>query len=87
MEELGKAYEEAGHGLRTARHAAVLPDAFLDRFTVVGPAGHCAERLRELVELGLDRLIVVPASRDADPELVAASNRSLAEDVLPRLRG
>jgi 5,10-methylenetetrahydromethanopterin reductase len=87
VEELGKAYEEAGHGLRTASHAAVLPDAFLERFSVVGPAGHCAERLRELVELGLDRLIMVPASRDADPELVAASNRSFAEDVLPRLRG
>jgi 5,10-methylenetetrahydromethanopterin reductase len=65
----------------------VLPDEFLDRFTVVGPADHCAERLRELAGLGLDRIIMVPASRDADPELVAASNRLFAEEVIPRLRG
>ena len=84
---LGTAYQEAQHGLRTASHSAVLPDEFLDRFTVVGPADHCAERLRELVDLGLDRIIMVPASRDADPELVTASNRLFAEEVLPRLRG
>ena len=87
VERLGTAYQEAQHGLRTASHSAVLPDEFLDRFTVVGPADHCAERLRELADLGLDRIIMVPASRDADPELVAASNRLFAEEVIPRLRG
>ena len=87
VERLGTAYQEAQHGLRAASHSAVLPDEFLDRFTVVGPADHCAERLRELVGMGLDRIIVVPASRDADPELVATSNRLFAEDVIPRLRG
>lgn len=87
VERLGGAYEEAEHGLRTASHAAVLPDGFIDRFAVVGPPEHCAERLRELVDLGLDRVIVVPASRDADPKLVAATNRTFADDVLPRLRG
>ena len=76
-----------GYHLRAASHSAVLPDEFLDRFTVVGPADHCAERLRELAGLGLDRIIMVPASRDADPELVAASNRHFAEEVIPRLRG
>jgi 5,10-methylenetetrahydromethanopterin reductase len=86
VEQLGKAYEEAAHGLGTASHSAVLPDEFLDRFTVVGPAGHCAERLHELIEIGLDRVIMVPASRDAAPDLVAASNRLFADDVLPRLR-
>jgi 5,10-methylenetetrahydromethanopterin reductase len=84
--ELGQVYREADHGLRTAAHAAVLSDAFLDRFTVIGPAEHCAERLRELIALGLDRIIVVPASRDADPELVTAAGRRFAEDVLPLLR-
>jgi 5,10-methylenetetrahydromethanopterin reductase len=87
VERLGTAYQEADHGLRTARHATALPDEFLDRFTVVGPAGHCVERLRGLLDLGLDRIIMVPASRDADPELVAASNRMFADEVLPRLHG
>jgi 5,10-methylenetetrahydromethanopterin reductase len=86
VERLGKAYEEARHGLRTAGHAALLPDDFLDRFAVVGPAEQCAERLRELIDLGLDRIIMVPASRDAAPELVAGSNRRFTDHVLPRLR-
>ena len=86
VEQLGTAYQEADHGTRTASHSTVLPDEFLDRFTVVGPPGHCAERLRELADPGLDRIIMVPASRDADPELVAVSNRLLADEVIPRLR-
>lgn len=86
VDELGRAYREADHGLRTAAHAAVLSDAFLDRFTIVGPAEHCVERLHELVGLGLDRIIIVPASRDADPQLVTAAGRKFAKDVLPRLR-
>jgi 5,10-methylenetetrahydromethanopterin reductase len=86
VEQLGRAYQEQSHGLRTASHSATLPDAFLDRFAVVGPAAECADRLRRLGDLGLDRIIVVPASRDADRELVAASSRRFAEEVLPGLR-
>jgi hypothetical protein len=47
VEHLGQSYREAVHGLRTASHSTALPDAFLDRFTVIGPASHCAERLNE----------------------------------------
>lgn len=86
VKRLGQSYREADHGLRTATHSTALPDAFLDQFTVIGPPSHCAERLHELIELGLDRIIILPASRDADPELVTASNLSFAEDVLPKLR-
>lgn len=83
---LGSAYEEASHGLASAKHATVLPDEFLDRFAVVGPPDQCIERLRTLMDLGLDRLIMVPASRDADPQLVTESNERFASQVLPKLR-
>ncbi|MFW3169741.1 LLM class flavin-dependent oxidoreductase [Geodermatophilus sp. CPCC 206100] len=79
------AYDEAAHGLTSADHAA-LPDAFLDRFAVVGPPEHCVARLRELIDLGLDRIVVVPGSRDADPDVLATSNALFATEVLPRLR-
>lgn len=72
---LGASYAEARHGLQAAAHATALPDEFLDRFTVAGTPDDCTRRLRELTELGLDRIIVVPGSRDADPQLLAASNR------------
>ena len=83
---LGSAYAEARHGLRTAAHATALPDEFLDRFTVAGTPAHCRARLRELAGLGLDRIIVVPGSRDVEPVLAAAAMRSFTEEVLPALR-
>jgi 5,10-methylenetetrahydromethanopterin reductase len=86
VEQLGAAYEESKHGLSTAGHAALLPDEFLDRFAVVGPADRCAERLRELLGLGLQRIVVVPGSRDADPQALAESNARFASEVLPALR-
>ncbi len=86
VERLRAAYDEAAHGLTTAGQATLLPDAFLDRFAVVGSPEHCTARLRELIDLGLDRIIVVPGSRDADPDAVAASNELFASEVLPRLR-
>jgi 5,10-methylenetetrahydromethanopterin reductase len=83
---LGAAYAEARHGLRSAAHATALPDDFLDRFTVVGTPATCAQRLRELAELGLDRIIVVPGSRDVEPRLMAEAMRRFTEEVLPALR-
>ncbi len=86
VQRLGAAYEERSHGLSTAEHATLLPDEFVDRFAVVGSAEECIERLRGLLELGLERLVMVPGSRDADPDLVAESNAHFASEVLPALR-
>jgi 5,10-methylenetetrahydromethanopterin reductase len=68
------------------RHTGSLDDEFVDRFAVTGPAAQCAARLRGLFELGLDRVVVVPGSRDTDPELLAYSNELFAREVLPKLR-
>jgi len=79
-------YDMANHGAASAAHQAALPDEFVDRFGVVGPSEEVARRLRDLVDLGLDRLIVIGGSRDADPgELIAANQRLMAE-VAPVLR-
>jgi 5,10-methylenetetrahydromethanopterin reductase len=86
VQRLRAVNDEAAHELTTADHAKLLPDAFLDRFAVVGPPEHCIVRLRELIDLGLDRVIVVPGSRDADPDALAASNELFATEVLPELR-
>jgi 5,10-methylenetetrahydromethanopterin reductase len=86
IERLAAAYDERGHGLSSADHAALLPDDFLDRFAIVGPPEHCVARLRELLASGLERVVAVPASRDADPGAVAASNARFAREVLPEIR-
>ena len=86
VEPLSSRYVERDHGLGTAAYTGLLPDEFLDRFTVSGPPDYVVERLRQLAALGLDRLVLVQASRDAAPELVAESNDLLAHQVLPHLR-
>jgi 5,10-methylenetetrahydromethanopterin reductase len=84
--QVGRRYDEARHGLSDAAHAASLDDEFLDRFAVAGPAAQCADRLRRLFELGLDRVVAVPGSRDTDPELLTYSVELFARDALPPLR-
>ena len=83
---VGHVYDEARHGLSDAGHTGSLDDDFVDRFAVVGPPAQCAARLRHLFELGLDRVVVVPGSRDTDPELLTYGNELFAREVLPRIQ-
>jgi 5,10-methylenetetrahydromethanopterin reductase len=60
-----------------------LSDEQLDRFALAGPANECVERI---ATLGLDHVIVVPASLGAEPQRVKEADARLADDVLPLLR-
>jgi 5,10-methylenetetrahydromethanopterin reductase len=86
LERLASGYDESRHGQAGAAHARALEDEFVDRFAVAGPADEVIERLRELAGLGIERIVVVPGSLDADPALVAETNAALARDVIPALR-
>jgi 5,10-methylenetetrahydromethanopterin reductase len=85
IERLAADFDEARHGQSAARAARGLSDEFLDRFAVCGPPAEVAERLAALRELGLDRVVVVPGSVDADPPALAESNERFADEVLPVL--
>jgi 5,10-methylenetetrahydromethanopterin reductase len=84
--KVGASYDEARHGLSHAAHAAALDDDFISRFAVVGSPAQCLARLRQITELGLDRIVFVPGSRDADPKVLARTNALFAREVLPALR-
>ncbi|HST40917.1 MAG TPA: LLM class flavin-dependent oxidoreductase [Conexibacter sp.] len=83
--QLAADYDEARHGQGAAPAARQMEDAFVDRFAVCGTAEQVRERLLALRELGLERIVVVPGSLDADPADVAGSNERFAADVLPAL--
>ncbi len=85
VEAVEHAYQEAAHGLASSEQASAAPDAFLERFTLAGPAPELVDRLAGLSELGLQRIVVVPASRDADPSFVAESTARFADEVIPHL--
>jgi 5,10-methylenetetrahydromethanopterin reductase len=85
IEQMAAGYEAARHGQAGAPQAQQLEDEFIDRFALVGSAEEVVERLAELAALGIERVVMVPGSLDADPELVAESNARFAEQVLPQL--
>jgi 5,10-methylenetetrahydromethanopterin reductase len=87
IERLASAYDEARHGQAAAPHAQLLDPEFIDRFAVAGPAAEVRDRLAEIGAAGIDRLIVVPGSLDADRTAIEESNRRFAREVLPELAG
>jgi 5,10-methylenetetrahydromethanopterin reductase len=82
-EELVSSYDMHSHAASGARHEAALADDFVDRFGVVGPSEHVAERLSELVALGLDHIVIVGHSRNTPAAIFAESTRRFAREVIP----
>ena len=85
-ESLARRYDMNAHATSGASHASALDDDFVDRFGVVGPSETVARRLRELLELGLDHLIVVGHGRDVDPATLAESSQRFGREVIPLLK-
>jgi 5,10-methylenetetrahydromethanopterin reductase len=85
IEQLASGYEKESHGEGGTAFAQRLGGDFIDRFAVAGPPAHVRNRLTEIAEAGIDRVIVVPGSLDADPGAMEESNRRFAQDVLPQL--
>jgi len=86
IESIGAHYDRARHGRADAAHVALLQEDFIDRFAVVGPPDRCIEKLRGLLRLGIDRLLIVGPNQLGPPDAYAESRRLLSEAVIPELR-
>jgi 5,10-methylenetetrahydromethanopterin reductase len=80
------AYDMTRHTQVGSPQAATLTPDFIDRFGIVGSSEECAKRLRELVGLGLDKLVVTGPTLGADPDEARAARERFAAEVLPALR-
>ncbi len=85
-EDLVSSYDLHAHAASGARHEAALADDFVDRFGIVGPSELVAERLVNLVRLGLDHVVIVGHSRNTPREVFAESSRRFGQEVLPMVR-
>ncbi len=83
---IGRTYDMANHASGKGAHMQDVPDEFVSRFGITGSAEYCIDRLGELIATGVDRLVLLSGSRDADPQAAAASVQRLSEEVLPKLR-
>jgi 5,10-methylenetetrahydromethanopterin reductase len=86
MAKLIETYDMTMHTRADSRQADVLSPEFIDRFGIVGPPQACADRLNELLELGLDKLIIVGPSLGADRDKALAAMARFPQDVLPILK-
>jgi 5,10-methylenetetrahydromethanopterin reductase len=87
MAKLIETYDMTHHTQAGSRQAEALSPEFIDRFGIVGPAAHCAEKLNELVAMGLDKLIIVGPSLGADREKAQAAMARFPQEVLPLVKG
>ena len=85
--EVGRRYDSNEHLSNKAAHTGALTPAFVDRFAVVGPPDVCAQRLRDLAGLGLERFVITGASFRADRDDVRTSEQLLTAELLPALKG
>jgi 5,10-methylenetetrahydromethanopterin reductase len=79
-------YDTERHAESASTQTMALPDDFVERFAVVGPPDRCIERLRAIAALGIERVNVVGAAKDADPREAEAARKRFAAEVLPALR-
>ena len=80
------AYDMTHHTEAGSPQASTLTAEFIDRFGVAGPPEHCVARLRALVDLGIDKLVLIGPTAGADRDEAARALRLLVEEVLPQLR-
>jgi 5,10-methylenetetrahydromethanopterin reductase len=85
-QDLVDSYDLHSHAASGARHTDALADDFVERFGIVGPSEVVAERLTQLVGLGLDHIVIVGHSRDTPTDVFNESSRRFGAEVLPAVR-
>ena len=85
MQNIHEAYDMQHHGMAGAPQDQAVTSDFARNFGIFGPPTHCADRLAELIDLGIDKFIIRGVSLDpADPESKAAQR--FTDEVVPLLR-
>ena len=85
MRNIHGAYDMQHHGLANAPQDELVTTDFARQFGIFGPPTYCADRLAELIDLGIDRFIIRGVSLDpADPDSGAAER--FVKEVVPQLR-
>ncbi|MCB1624332.1 MAG: LLM class flavin-dependent oxidoreductase [Pseudomonadales bacterium] len=84
-------YDMEHHAQDQGSHLAVVPDEFVDWFSICGPPEKCRRRLQTLVDLGLDHVYQLGGSAVAHPHgarqaAMVEQARLFATDVMPYFR-
>jgi len=78
-------YDMGEHTSSAAAHTAGIDDDFVDWFAIAGPVERALPRFRQLAEIGLDFVHVIPSSSGVSRDVAAASFVKLGRELLPAL--
>jgi len=77
-----KFYDYSEHSRVGAKHGEFVSDEIVERFSVLGTADQCAEKLRELESVGVDQFNVYLMTHGQEETLEA-----YGQDIIPRFSG
>lgn len=86
LEGVHDAYDMNRHAQTGSQQAQIIGNEFADAFAILGTPDHCIGRIRELIGLGLDRLVIVGASIGADRTEASRCEERFVREVMPAVR-
>ena len=86
LKSLHASYDMTRHTQSGSAQAELLTTDFADRFGIAGPPAYCVERLQALIDLGVDKFVIVGPSLGSDPAAARTAVATLTAEVLPALR-
>jgi 5,10-methylenetetrahydromethanopterin reductase len=86
LEAVHDAYDMNEHSRAGSAQAATIPVEFARRFAIMGGAQECTERLLEVLEMGVTRLVIVRPTAGADPGMAREAEQAFVHEVMPVLR-
>ncbi len=85
LQDIHSAYDMQRHGRGSGPQEVAVTAELARNFGIFGPPSYCADRLSELIELGVDRFVVRGTPLDPDNPDSRAAERFIRE-VMPVLR-
>ncbi len=84
-EVLTNLHEE--YNMRDRTVSVVPPAEFVDQFAIVGPPETCIRRIQEVIDLGIDRIVLLGPTVDATEDEEKRCAELLVQEVLPAFSG
>ena len=86
LEQVHDAYDMTRHAQAGSPQTKVLTTEFARSFGIFGPPAHCIDRLRELVDLGVDVFHIAGPAAGADRREAERAHQRFLEEVVPAVR-